>query len=124
MGASGRVQAFIRNQQAFYRTSSDDVAIDDLADVGGGDASVPDGFRINDYGWPVLALIEASGLVGTDGPLNSPLGKFLLKEFLEARLSFRIAAAARVLGRALVAADEDMLFELGHAVTVLNSTAA
>ena len=69
-----RVQAVVCEAEAFYRLSRFDVGRDDLVDVGFGDVAVPDGFGIDDYVGAVLALVEASGLVGADAAFESALG--------------------------------------------------
>ena len=51
----------VRQAQARDRLAADDVAFDDLVDVGFGDAAVPDRVGIDDDGRAVLALIEAAG---------------------------------------------------------------
>ena len=66
MFASWSVEAGIGNTEAFYWEASEDVGVDDFVDVGFGDVSVPDGVGIDDDVGAVLALIKASGLVGTD----------------------------------------------------------
>jgi hypothetical protein len=62
----------------------------------------------------MFALVEASGLVGADAPFESAGFQFFLEQFLQLSFAFRIAAGARTSRRALVAADEHVLLELGH----------
>lgn len=121
MRARFRVQAFIGETEAVDWLSVDDVGFDNFVDIGLSDVSVPDCFRIDDQIRAVLALIEASGLVGADASLETAGGEFLLKQFLQARFCFRIAASARMARRALVAANEYVVLELGHQATVTSA---
>lgn len=108
------VETTIGEPEPFHRLSAHDMRFDDLVDVGLGDVSVPDGFRIDDDVRPVLALIQASGLVGADAAFESALGQLLLEEFLQLGFGRGIAASARIACRALVPANEDVMFEFRH----------
>ena len=44
----------------------DEVLLDDLGDVAGVNIAVPDSLGVDDHDGTVLALIEASGLIGAD----------------------------------------------------------
>jgi hypothetical protein len=90
------------------------VRFDDLPDIFHLDAPVPDTFRVNDHGRTVLALVKTSRLVGAYLMLEPASSQFLLKSKLQLPEPGRIAAAAWVLGRALVAANKDVSFELRH----------
>jgi len=90
------------------------VGLNDLFDVVGGDTAVPDGIGIDDNGGAVLALVEASGHVGAHALFESAESEFLLEEILKLGLASGIAAAARMAGLALIAANEQVLFKLGH----------
>lgn len=121
MRARFRVQAFIGEAETAYWLSIDDVGFDDFVDVGFGDVSVPDSFRIDDEIRAMFTLIKTSGLVGADASLQTSCGEFLLEQFLQARFGLRIAASARMACRALVAANEYVVFELGHQATVTSA---
>ena len=69
MFAGVRIQALVFQAQAFYRDSTYDVRLNDLVDVIFGDFPVPDRIRVHDQIGSMLALIEASGLVGADSAL-------------------------------------------------------
>ena len=112
-----RVEAFIGKAQALDWLPVDDVGFDDFVDVGLGNVSVPDSFRIDHEIRAVFALIEASGLIGANASLESSGSEFLLEQFLQARIGLRIAAAAGMVRRALVATDEDVVLKLGHGVS-------
>jgi hypothetical protein len=108
------IQTGIWQSQALYWFSSNNVRFDNFVHVGGGYAPVPDGFRIDDQVGTVLALIEATGLVGSHSFFQSALRQLLFEEFLQFGFGFRIAASSRMSRRTLVSTDEDMLLKLGH----------
>lgn len=124
MCATGSVQALVGKDEALDGFSVHDVRFDDLVDVVGSDAAVPDLVWIDNHGWAVLTLIQASGHVGTDALFESAQSKFLLEEILELGLARGIAAAARMARFALVAADEKVPLELGHEFNVQDFAAA
>jgi hypothetical protein len=108
------IQAGIGQAESFDWLTCDDVGVDDLVDVGFGNVSVPDGVGVDDDVRAVLALIEASGLVGADAAFQSTLGEFLLEKFLEPGFGGGIATSAGMACGALVSADEDVFFEFRH----------
>lgn len=67
---------------------------------------VPDGFGINNHGWPVFALVQAAGLVDADTPLQAGLIHGLLKPRLQLRFSIGVATGARAAGFAPIGADK------------------
>ena len=67
MRADGGVEAVVGDDKALDGTSGDEVLADDFGHVFDSDATVPDGFRVDDNGRAVFALVEASGFVGADG---------------------------------------------------------
>ncbi len=83
VGAALRIQARIGDDQALDRLVSEDVGLDDFVDIAGMHAAVPHGVRIDDDGGPVLALLQASGLVGANYiAANTVRGEHLLKLLL------------------------------------------
>lgn len=64
--ADGGVEAVVGDAEPLDGTASDEVFTDDLGDVFDLDSAVPYGFRVDNDGWAVLALLEASGLVDAD----------------------------------------------------------
>jgi len=62
----GGVEAVVSDDKALDGTSADEVFADDLGDVFDLDPAIPDGFRVDDDGRAVLALLEASGFVDAD----------------------------------------------------------
>lgn len=109
------IQARISNKQPLYRFIANDVRLDDLIDICRRDPAIPHGIGINDNIRAVLALVKAAGLVRSNGAFDSPLCQLDFKNALEFRFAGGIAAAARITGRPLVAADKDVPVEFGHA---------
>ena len=114
MLAGRSVEAGVGDLQALDGLASDDVGMHDLVNVFRCDVAVPDGVGIDDDGGTVLALVEASRLVGADGGAGSGLGQAGLESTLEVAGGGRVATATRMIGWALVAADEDVPDELWH----------
>jgi hypothetical protein len=115
---TGGIEAFVGKDQTLDGFAVHDVGFDDLVDIGGGDASVPDAIGIDDDGGSVLALVEASRHIGAHAFFETAQREFLLEEELQLGLARGIAAAARMSGFALIAANEEMLLELGHELNV------
>jgi hypothetical protein len=109
------IQDGIRNDQPGYRLAANDMRFDNLIHVVRLDASVPDGFRVNDHRGTQLALIEAPGFVRAHG-CQASLRQFSFEQALQFSLSSGIAAAARVTFLALIHADKNMLAEFRHAL--------
>jgi hypothetical protein len=72
----------------------------------------------------VFALIEASGHICPHSFLKSTQSEFLFEEELQLGLAGGIAATTRMSSFALIAADEEMLFELGHRFNLQDSGAS
>src|SRR5690349_15228222 len=88
--------------------------INDLVKVGGAHPAVPHRVRVdNDIG-AVLALVEASGLVGAKAVLQPVRLESLFELLLQITLAAGIAASARTRSIALIGADEDMFFKFRH----------
>lgn len=60
MRATGGVNTFFGKHEAFYRPTVHDVRFDNLLDIRGGNAAIPDTVRINHDCGPVFALIETA----------------------------------------------------------------
>ena len=118
MGATGGVEALVGKDETLDRLSVHDVGFDDFVDVVRGDAAVPDLIGIHDDCWAVLALVKAARHVGAHAFLKSAQSQFLLEQVLQLGLTRGVAAAARMARLAPVAADEKMLFKLGHSYTL------
>ena len=81
---------------------------------------VPDRFRIDHDIRPVLALVEASGLIGAHSSFESAFGEFLLEQLLQPGFGGGIATSSGMACRALVSADKDVFFELWHESNALS----
>ena len=68
----------------------------------------------------MFTLVKAAGVVGTNFPFESFFSELLLEEDLQLFLRSGIAAAARMAGRTLVSAHENVLLKLGHGNTVMD----
>ena len=75
---------------------------------------VPDPLGIDDHRRPVLALFEATRVIGPGQDTEPRLFQFLLECVAERLASFGVAAAPLVAGGANVTADEDVLSERRH----------
>jgi hypothetical protein len=63
MWAAFRIDALIGEPESLNGTPTKQMLFHNLFGVCWLDVSVPDGFRIDDYRWAVLALVEATCLV-------------------------------------------------------------
>jgi hypothetical protein len=110
------VEAGVGESQALDGTAVEEMLGDYLFDVFQVDEAVPDGLGIDHDDGAVLALIEATGLVGSNvvpeaGFLDGVLeGGF---EFFAARVEAAGTGGAFV---AFVGADEDVMVEFRHCV--------
>jgi hypothetical protein len=114
MRAIGIVEAIVGDQEIVEDLAIDDGTGDDPGDILGRDRPIPDALGVNDHDRPVLALVEAAGVIGPGGPGDPGLVEFLLEEVAERLTARGIAASTRVVGIASVAADEDLVSERGH----------
>lgn len=104
----------VRHEQSGDNLALDDMPFHDLGHIGFRPHPVPDAFRVDDDAGPHLAMVEASSLVGADGPFEiQPFGLTLEMgvELLGAQVR---ATAARIILGALVGADKDMTLEWWH----------
>ena len=60
------IETRIWDHQPFHNRVARNVLIDDLIYVRHCDPAIPNRLRINHHRWPMLALVQASGLVGSD----------------------------------------------------------
>src|SRR5579863_7207430 len=67
---------------------------------------VPYGFRVDDHGWSMFALVETAGLIDANASLESRRIHSLLEPCLQLRFTVGIAAGTRATGFALVDADK------------------
>jgi hypothetical protein len=113
----GGIEDGVGNNEAGYRGAADDVGFDDFVDVVGLDATVPDGFGVNDDRGAQLTLIEAAGFIGAD-VFYAALGQLGFEQALELALAGGVAATARMAWFALVHADENVLVEFRHGLSL------
>jgi hypothetical protein len=111
MRADGGVEAFVGDDEALDRAASDEVLADDLRHVFGFDATVPDSLGVDDNSGAVLALIEASGLVGAHA--RGEAGSFQGVFEMAVEFTFAVGGTGRAgtAGFANVGANEEMAFE-------------
>jgi hypothetical protein len=109
----GGVEDGVGDYEASYRFAADDVCLDDFVHISGLDASIPDCFGVNHYGWSQFALVEAAGFVGAN-VFYSPLRQLGFEEALQFALPGGVAAATRMAWFALIHANENVFVELRH----------
>jgi hypothetical protein len=90
------------------------VRVENLIDIRRRNVSVPYCLGINYDIRPVLALIEASGLVGSHPSLQSTDRDSSLEELVEFTRSTGIAASPRMSRLSLISANENMMIEFRH----------
>src|SRR5262249_3663643 len=106
----------VLESQSFDRLSAYNVGVHDFIHISQSDSAVPHSFRVNHHVRTMLALVEASGLVCADTPVQAALGKFLLELLLQLRLASGIATSARMPRRAHVSTDENVALEFRHRI--------
>src|SRR5437879_8278007 len=94
--------------------TADDVGIDNLIDIGGGDPAVPHAFRIDDQIGTVLTLVQAARLVSPHLVFQTAFRESLFEDPLKFGFALRISAPARMSRRPLVAGHKDLLLEIRH----------
>jgi len=99
--------------EAFDRAAVEEVLLDDLFGVAGFGETVPDGVGIDDEDGPVLALVEAAGLVDANAVLEAGGFDGILEGSAEF-LGMLVGAAGAGRLVALVETDEDVVFEGWH----------
>ena len=81
--------------------------------------AIPDGLRIDHDHWAMLALIEASGLVGANNMLQSGILDGVLERAFELFAALGKTAWTRCLLVALVGADENVMLKFRHGMDSL-----
>ncbi len=79
-----------------------------------GDAAVPDAHGIDHNGWPVLALVEAAGMVRAYQSAVACRLQLFLERVAQSLLAFGVAAATPVAWLTNISAYEDMMGERRH----------
>ena len=108
------VQQRVRNDQPLDGTAADNVRFDDLVDIGRRDVAIPHRLRIDYDCGAKLALIEASGFVGSDRGLDPALGELYFEQAMKLAGAGRITAPARVPLGPLVYTYENVSLESWH----------
>jgi len=111
MRAGFGVDALIGQAQPLYGLAANQVLFHDLCRIFRLDVAVPDRLWIHHYGWPVFALVKASGLVDPH-PAGQPgfLGQ-LLQLRVQLALSIDRAGRARRTRGTCVVTDKYVVFE-------------
>jgi hypothetical protein len=112
MRASRCIQTAIRQNQPLHRSTTNQVLLDNLVYVGRLHKAVPDLLRIHHHDRPMLALLQATGLVRPYRVFESRRSCFFLKKSMQFPFAIVGAAAARSRRVALVCADENVPFKL------------
>jgi len=119
VGAGFGVDAFLGEAEALDGTAGDEMFGDDLGGVFRLHAAVPDGLRVNNDRWSVLALVEAERLVDAHrGAEAGGLG-LLLQGGEERADAIGGAGWPRSAGGAYVMTDKDVMFKRGQAIFLL-----
>ena len=79
MWAVFRIHAAVGETQPFYRTSAYEVFRYNFFGILGSHVAVPHGFRVNHHGWPMFALVQASGFVDTHFSAEPGISRKLLQ---------------------------------------------
>lgn len=114
MRAFGVVEAVIGDQEVGQDLAAENGALDDALDVGDLHTAVPDTLRIDDEGGAVLALVEASGVIGACPAREARALELGLERLAELLGTLGIAAAAFMAGLARVTTDEHVVSERWH----------
>ncbi len=115
MRAAFGVQTRIGDAQPLHGPAGDEVLAHDLFRVFGLDAAIPDGVRVDDDSGPVLALVEAAGLVDAHPAAQTGFARELLQARVQRAGSVTRAGGPRRIGRARIETDKDVAFKWGQA---------
>src|SRR5579875_772986 len=109
MRTIGIIQAIVRDQQVVEDLAPQDCPADDPWHVLDLDPSVPDPLRINHDRRAVLALLQATCVIGPDQRPEPGLLQLPLERVPKRLPALRITAATPVPGFADIPADKDMM---------------
>jgi hypothetical protein len=112
--ARGSIEAAVGNPQTIDGAAADDMRFYYVSNIGLSQAAVPYRFGLNHDGGTMLALVQASGLVGADCGEYSVQGQLRFEGALKIGCAGRVAATAGMSVGALVGADKDVFFEFRH----------
>jgi hypothetical protein len=108
------IKTGFRCNQASHWLTSYDVGVDDFIYIRGGNASIPDGVRVNYDVGSMLTLVEAAGFIRPYLVFQPALCQLLLKNPLQLAFAAGIAATPWMPLWPLIDADKDMLLKLRH----------
>jgi hypothetical protein len=120
MRAAGGVDAALGQPQPLDGTSAGQVLADDLLHIFRLNMAVPHGLRINDNGWPVLALVETAGFVSADAGAETGGANGILKQALQLSLAVGGAGWAGTPWFTGIGTDKDVMFKSGQTKTPQN----
>lgn len=83
MFAGSGIDAAVSQTQSLHRTAPHQMGGNNFVHIGFRDVAVPDGFRVDDHGWSMFALVEAAGLIDADASLESRRVHSLLEPCLQ-----------------------------------------
>jgi hypothetical protein len=106
--AAGFVKALIRDQQFAHNFAAHDCIRHDPRHVGDRDAPVPGSLRVNYDRRPVLALVEATGVVGANQRTTARFLEFSLEGITQRLFAVGVATTPLVAGFANIPAHKDM----------------
>ena len=113
-GSQRTIRRVTGHQKPFDDFTLHDVALHDFRHIGLRAHPIPCAFGIDHHTWPILAMVQASGLIGSYRPLNAKALDLFLKEGMQ---SFgpliRTTPTGIALGT-LIDADENMMGEGRH----------
>ena len=79
MGTALAIDTGIRQPQPLHRTAPDDMLLNDLRNVAWMNVAIPDRFGIDHDHRPVLALVQATGVIRANLVLESGLFQGILE---------------------------------------------
>lgn len=108
------VEAFVSNQQVIQDTSVDHRFFENARYVAELDSAVEDCLRINRDARSMLALLKATGRIGSHERSQAPCFDLGFECVPQRIRTFGIATATRMAGSTLIATDKDVMRERGH----------
>ena len=114
MRASLGIDACIGQPQPLHRATVDQVLLHNLRGIFRLNMSVPDGLGIHDYRGPVLALVQAEGLVDAHAGAQASGLRQLLQLCVQFALSIGGARGPRSAFRTDIMADKNVVLEQGQ----------
>jgi len=114
------VDALLSQSQPLNRTSTHQMLLHDLDCIRRLHMAIPHSLRVNHYGRPVFALVQAHGFI--DAHRCAQTGGFRQLLQLRMELTFSVSRAGRPgsIGGAGVVANKDVTFKRGQAVFLLD----